>query len=71
MAGTNASFTNGYILIIDDPGVEREPLVMIRWDMAITYGPNYTPDAAARTLWEAIATSEHRPHCPGCQCKTT
>ncbi len=30
-------------------------LVKIRYDGTIEYGPDYTPDAAAKILWEAIA----------------
>jgi hypothetical protein len=31
-----------------------EPLVTIRPDGTIEYGPNYTPDVAAKAFWDAI-----------------
>lgn len=31
-----------------------EPLVTIRPDGKIEYGPNYTPDEAAKTMWRAF-----------------
>ncbi len=31
-----------------------EPLVTIRPDGKIEYGPNYTPDAAAKVMWDAF-----------------
>lgn len=32
------------------------PLVVIRPDGSIEYGPDYTPDEAARILWETVAS---------------
>lgn len=31
-----------------------EPLVSLKMDGTIEYGPNYTPDEAARVFWEAL-----------------
>lgn len=36
--------------------VDNTPLVTIGRDGALTYGPNYTPDAAAKLFWDAIVT---------------
>ena len=36
-------------------GSHNEMLVAIKQDGTIEYGPNYTPDEAARVFWEAIA----------------
>lgn len=32
----------------------KEPLVTIKPDGSIEYGPNYTPDATAKAMWEAM-----------------
>jgi hypothetical protein len=31
------------------------PLITIRQDGTLVYGPDYTPDTAARTFWEALS----------------
>lgn len=37
-------------------GKDNALLAGVRADGSIEYGPNYTPDEAARTFWEAIGT---------------
>lgn len=44
----------GALQIWDD--THSEPLVTITYSGQITYGPHYTPDAAAKIFWEAIRT---------------
>lgn len=41
--------------IIEIRGTTAVPLVTIKPDGAIEYGPNYTPDEAARTFWQAMS----------------
>jgi hypothetical protein len=36
------------------PSIMIGSLVTIRPDGTIEYGPNYTPDAAAKVFWDAI-----------------
>ena len=41
-------------------GDQTDMLVSIALDGTITYGPNYTPDEAAKIFWNAISI-----HAPG------
>ena len=34
-----------------------KPMVTLRWDGTLEYGAEYTPDAASRIFWEAVASS--------------
>lgn len=43
---------------------DGELLIEITPGGRVVYGPNYTPDEAARTFWEAMAT--YVPPCPNC-----
>jgi hypothetical protein len=46
-------------MTINIPSTDGSPLVTIHPDGTLTYGPNYQPDEAARTFWEALAA--HMP----------
>ena len=41
---------------------DKGPMVSIRTDGTIEYGPNYVPDEAAKIFWEAV--SHNRPYDP-------
>lgn len=57
-----ANFPPPVISISGDDGV---PLVRIHPDGTLEYGPNYTPDEAARTFWDAMR--HHLPtRCAAC-----
>jgi hypothetical protein len=44
----------GTVLIINQPGT-NDPMVSVHEDGTLTVGEGYTPDAAAREFWEAMA----------------
>lgn len=52
MADDDKTGTPGDLIIATS---EKRILVRIQPDGTITYGPEYTPDEAAKVLWEAIA----------------
>lgn len=43
-------------------GTDGAPLVSIRGDGTIEYGPNYDPDETAKAFWQAM--THHRPYDP-------
>lgn len=46
-------------------GADRQPMVSIHPDGTLEYGPDYDPDEAARTFWDALR--HYLPaHCPNC-----
>jgi hypothetical protein len=51
--------TEFFILMIS---VNDGPMVSIRLDGTIEYGPNYVPDEAAKVFWTAV--SYNRPYDP-------
>lgn len=49
-------------MTITIPGADGTPLVSIRPSGELEYGPNYTPDEAARLFWEALASHRGEAH---------
>lgn len=46
-------------------GADGQPLVTIHPNGELDYGPNYTPDAAARAFWDALRNLAPA-RCPAC-----
>jgi hypothetical protein len=46
-------------------GEDGQPLVTIHSNGELEYGPNYTPDEAARTFWDALRHLAPA-RCPAC-----
>lgn len=54
------SWTSGSVSIgaFGPPSIVISNLVTIKPDGTIVYGPNYTPDEAARVFWEALGRAK-------------
>jgi len=44
-------------------GTNQGPMVTIKADGTIEYGKNYTPDAAAKQLWDAVGVERKARNC--------
>jgi hypothetical protein len=64
LAGSIALHSSQASLLTIHGGEGLGDLVSINRDGTLTYGPNYTPDTAAKSFWEAMA--RHIPRCPSC-----